>query len=985
MERAEPLSKNDSDVLAAGRRRPSHTYGSPPLPDSIVPRPRVADLLAERIAKQQLVQVVAPAGAGKTTAVAQATQALDRALIWLTLQEWHRSPGVLMKDLVEAVELVAPGLSRLGVSADMTQLELAAAAGTFAHRQHALLVLDDCHLVKDSREASTLIAALVRRSAPGLHVVLVGRAALRLEGLGLDAVAPEATVGDEVLCATPEEAAEILRAHGSSVEVDEAVEATGGWVAGLVFETWRARGDGTGSEDPLRNYLEREVLPRLEAQAAESLVAASVFERVDASCAQALGIDDPRAWFVALREAGLPAVWPAGGTGMCLHPRIRELLREELETGSRERRQAALQAAASTYKHEGELERALDLFLEVGDTAAAGRLLPEVIVEVVERQDIALAERYLAAVPLDPEPARVVLARLSLASLQLERKAGLVVIDRLDAEGRLDQVVTEEPAIGALACFFLAGVGEFDRALDLHGRVPQGREANVARLLLSAVRDDPRAPVPAFQGDALDAILARALYHRGLLQELRVGRTSWSESTGVHDFDTPASDDGQGAPKRFTTTLARFARAISDRNLEDARRYVRALEAVPFYELLAEVELAIRLERDPGHARAALEALSEDRVSTAVFYTELLGAWDGGVRLLEDDPAGAAHVLRETATSMRRGDRILMLPSALVYLAEAEWRLGNEEASDRATDEAYAVARRQGSLHDLLLALADFPGVLSRRLDAEADVQSPWPALGRALVTDLRAAGALVVSPAAVHLREFGEPALLVDGRDVRPKIRKSLELLCYLLLSPAPQVSREDVLTALWNGRDDDSTRAYLRQALRHLREVLPEGVAVEARGDALVLEGALTSESLELEALLAEAARDPGPGRLGYLLEALELDGRGLFLEGSSDVTWIDDRRAQIASILSDARLDAAELLLEADRHLRALALVDEALDNDPLSERAWRIRMRTLGLLCDYDGVTAAYAACTSALAEIGLEPSATTSELARSLRR
>jgi hypothetical protein len=44
-----------------------------------------------------------------------------------------------------------------------------------------------------------------------------------------------------------------------------------------------------------------------------------------------------------------------------------------------------------------------------------------------------------------------------------------------------------------------------------------------------------------------------------------------------------------------------------------------------------------------------------------------------------------------------------------------------------------------------------------------------------------------------------------------------------------------------------------------------------------------------------------------------------------------------------------------------------------------------MRTLGLLGDYDGVTAAYAACTSALAEIGLEPSTTTSALARALRR
>jgi DNA-binding SARP family transcriptional activator len=340
---------------------------------------------------------------------------------------------------------------------------------------------------------------------------------------------------------------------------------------------------------------------------------------------------------------------------------------------------------------------------------------------------------------------------------------------------------------------------------------------------------------------------------------------------------------------------------------------------------------------------------------------------------------------------MRRGDRTLALSRALVYLSEAEWRLGNEDASDQAADEAYEVARRQGSLRELMLSLSDFPGVLSRRLDVEQTSESPWHSLGRALVHDARAPGARTpgartLAPVTAHLREFGEPALVVEGhRVVRPKIRKSLELLSYLLSSTHTRFSREDVLTALWNGRDDDSTRAYLRQALRHLRDVLPEGISVTAEGESLSVEGAVTCESLELDALLAEAARDPGSGRLGYLLDALELAGRGDFLEGSSDVRWIDDRRARLASIVSDVRLDAAELLLDAERHLRALALVDEALDADPLLERAWRLRMRALGLLGDYDGVTAAYAQCVAALAEIGLAPSSTTSELARSLRR
>ena len=284
-----------------------------------------------------------------------------------------------------------------------------------------------------------------------------------------------------------------------------------------------------------------------------------------------------------------------------------------------------------------------------------------------------------------------------------------------------------------------------------------------------------------------------------------------------------------------------------------------------------------------------------------------------------------------------------------------------------------------------MLSLGDFPGVLSRRLDVEPAGESVWHSLGRALVVGTRSTRGSTVAPVSAHLREFGEAAIVVGGRALRPKIRKSLELLSFLLAARTTHVSREDVLTALWNGRDDDSTRAYLRQALRHLRDVLPDGIAVTADGDTLTVEGAVTSETLELKALVAEAAREQGPHRLGPLLEALEIAGRGQFLAGSTEVRWIDDRRSRIDGVVADMRLDAAELLIDADRHLQALALVDEALESDRLLERAWRLRMRALGLIGDNDGVLAAYTACRDALAEIGLEPSSTTNDLARALRR
>ncbi len=954
-------------------------------------RPRVTKAILERLDHHAVVQLVAPAGAGKTTAAAQAAEASGRQVAWLALAEWHRSPGTLLDDLVAALAPVVPGLDveigRVRASG-AGPVELAALAGSQALRAHALLVVDDCQLVHPSADAVAVLAAVVRRADRELRFLFVGRAMLPLPGIGVGALDPDAIVGQELLRARREEAEAILERRHSAADVGDALAGTGGWIAGLVFESWRSREGRSPTVDPLEEYLDRELRSQVEPRAWQILVAASVFDEVDVGRAAALGADDPRTWLSTLRDTGVPAVWAPDRSAMRLHPRVRELLRAELRAGPAERWRSALCSAAESYEQSGELERALELYVEAAESSHVERLVPEVIVGIVERHDVELAERLLEAARLDPEPPRVILARLIMASIRAIGSEGRAVLEPLVREGRLAQVIADEPAIGALACQFLASGGSDDLALEALAATPPGRAADAGRLVLSLARDDPEAPVPPFTGDVVDSVLARTLYCRGRLQELRLGRTAWAESTGAHELAAAPGVSVPARAARFTRVLAQFGHAVEQRDLESANACVAELDrdfGGP-WSLLAQAELAVRLERDPVTAHAAFERLGAQGATSIAFFRELASTWQGAALLLDDDAEAAASLLEETVASMRRGDRTLAMASALVYLAEAQWRRGDDEASDRASDAAYEVAHRQGSLRGLLLALADFPGVLSRRLDVEPAGEGVWHSLGRALVGATDRAGGRIVGPVAVHVREFGEPAIVVDGhRVVRPKIRKSLELLSYLLSSQTRPVSRGDVLAALWNGRDDESTRAYLRQALRHLRDVLPAGVTVAAVADALSIEGAVTSESLEFEALVAEAAREPGPRRLGVLLDALRLADRGSFLTGSNDVRWIDDRRSRIGSMVNDMRLDAAELLLDADRHLEALSLVRDALDADALLERGWRLRMRALGLLGDLDGVAAVYRACRDALSEIGLEPSRATVELARTFRR
>ena len=127
---------------------------------------------------------------------------------------------------------------------------------------------------------------------------------------------------------------------------------------------------------------------------------------------------------------------------------------------------------------------------------------------------------------------------------------------------------------------------------------------------------------------------------------------------------------------------------------------------------------------------------------------------------------------------MQAGHRILEPPTAAVYLAEAEWRAGDQDAADRAADIALDAARQQGSNHVLLQALADFPAVVARRIDAEAHADSAWHGIGRALA----AQGVPVPTqiPTAIELVEFGGTAIILDGEEVRPILAKCYEPLAF-------------------------------------------------------------------------------------------------------------------------------------------------------------------------------------------------------------
>ena len=330
---------------------------------------------------------------------------------------------------------------------------------------------------------------------------------------------------------------------------------------------------------------------------------------------------------------------------------------------------------------------------------------------------------------------------------------------------------------------------------------------------------------------------------------------------------------------------------------------------------------------------------------------------------------------------MTAGDRFLELPTAAVYLAEAEWRAGDEEASDRATDLALEAARRQGSNHLLLQALADFPAVASRRIDAEPGADSPWHEIGRALI-----AQGVDLAPvqAAVELKEFGRRAILVNGEEAKPRIGKTYELLAYLATRRPPQAKRDELLDALFDGRSDDSARAYLRQATHWLRQALPEGGSCRGRNDPGPRRRGHRQRVATVRGPPRRSRPPAGRGAAGATRATLELFDAGEYLPGNRSL-WAEERQKELADLAADARYEAAELALAAGDLDAARSLAEQVLAADPFREAAWRLLMRIADTLGDEKGVVRAYQDCERALAQLDTTPSPSTRQLLERLRR
>jgi ATP/maltotriose-dependent transcriptional regulator MalT/DNA-binding SARP family transcriptional activator len=986
----------------------------PHVRETAVARPRVSALFHTRLAAVDVLWVTATAGAGKTTAVVHALNDVSEPVAWLRLDNGEVLPGrflvyleqALLRSLPDAEPLVASALER-GIS----HPDCAALLAQSIDDTKVVLVIDEVERIEQASLAKEVLAAVLAYAAPGTKTVLISR---REVELGLTRPRVDGRVGyiaEADLALSVEEARDALAL--AEVDARAAVEATGGWVTGVLFESWRSaehiHGSG-GESDPLSGYLSTEIMASLAPELRSFLVTTAVLDVVTPDAASRLGVAGAGETMSRLRTAHLPVVFEGPRTMRC-HTRFREYLLEQwreldppIQTDIRVRHGRLLAA-------QRRWEDAVGEFLAAGDVAQAEDAAEQAILAVTRRLDFDLVERWLAAFRAWRVESSALLTTAELLLALDRERFGLAAraADRLVASGEAPSL-RDARLFSAMAWSYFVN-GRIEDARTVLDGAPDEAHTRAMRFCIGvelADDDTHYRDRPPDTYTLLDGLLARVDLAHGRFAELlsreggRQGSREGSPQqavrlaqvgalTGLGRLEEAWSRAPTSTPG-WTGTLMRAELMAASGRPEDAwteliaGRDVLSRSESPLYRmfaLLTETMLALRFRRDTARARAALRAVIQEPTATRrIRVLEQLALWHGMIALLEDDTDEAVRQLREAVALMTRWDRRLFLTTAAVYLAEAEWRAGNEERSDRAADLARQTAKVTGSEHALCRALEDFPAVLSRRLDIEQNPDGPWHDLGRTLVVSAGSPQVAVQRPSLV-VAELDRPAIVVGGRRYEPKLIKTVELLSYLAVE-GPEVSRADLIAALFDSKNDRSANAYLRTAVNGIRSLADDPDCLHSDGPQVRWSGGpLNSTFVETLVCYRRMRTVTGHDRLRLALETLNRVSGKEMLPGARS-PWAAGHRDRWTSLVLDIRHTAAEAAYEEPSYGLAHQLVSQVLAEDPYRERAWRLAMRIASAVGDTDGVIAAYRGCQSALRELPAEPSPATRALFDRLR-
>jgi DNA-binding SARP family transcriptional activator len=1004
-------------------------------------RPRLLARL-DRLLDARLGMVIAPAGAGKTTILAQWAAHAPADVAWYRADSADGTATAVVQHLGSALSMVSPGHPP---ARDLQGL----LAAIERHESPLVLVVDDFHTVEHTHVGHLLQRLLLTGS--GHLRLLVG--SRRQPGFNLARTeVPTVLLSEEELRFRAAETAALFRDvyHRplAKATTDQLTRQTEGWAAGLhlfhlSLPARRAsdrRIQVSGSEMRYaRTYLDSQVLGGIPEHLVEFLRRVSCFERLTADrCDDLLDTRSSRQLLVDLEQRTGMVRTDDGGRSYRIHSVLRRHLETELlDTMNGPMAKQHYRTAATLLRFEQDHTGAIRVLTRVGDWEGASDLL--------RRHGPAILDAPTGWVDWVPEwvvagDPWLLLARarwrldggdLVQAARDASRAAASTGDDRLrfPAERTRDvarmwsatgQLPEQTAGPGAAHSDDALRSGTWcDRVRDALASDPRraGDPTTAQTSTQSSTQTGTRSSTRSSLGPddrPSEELIGREVQQLGagiahaLSGDLIRARRVLRRCAHLLDAERPL-------------TIARLALAVVSVDGGVSVEALLADETLTDHPWLAKLAQALASahhfvahpsDLDP---RMLIEEI-EDCDLTADSWGALALSAVRAVTLLRtgrpdeaalEDLVGRSHALGST-TLEAWARAALALTSATVGLPDAGRDAQSAEAFARAAGVPGALALAYAALAFTavdggaeLIALAE-----ATADDAGLDLR-PWewvdPPEAAAPVPPLVAAQPtsrppLVLSPREappVSVRCFGRFGLRLRGEEphlgrVRPRARAVLRLLA---LESGRPVHRELLVDALWRGLDPVAATHSLHVSVSSLRAVLEPGVP---RGGSriLVRDGeryqlAMPTGSfcdlLEFDRAVTEADRHRSSGDSAAAVAALEraLDlATGEVLPEDGPAEWVIGVREHYRVRVAEAAATLAELHLARHDPGAAAAAALRSLDVDPCRDASWRLLLSAYTAAGDLAAAEQARRSYADVLTSLGVVSSSAAALLPRS---
>ncbi len=397
----------------------------PRLREEVLSRARLLDWLDIKI-HRRVVTIVAEAGYGKTTLLADWTWRTRMRVVWHQLDEDDRDIVVFIRYLLAACRRVAPemgettaGLLRdigtLATSAETLADTLIRELGAMAD-QPTVLIFDDVHSIERAPEVQRALREIIARAPDRMTIVLSGRRKPPVPLARLRTHGEIAELAADDLRFDHEETETLFRdAYNHPLDRESLAtleRRTQGWAASLdlVRAAIRDRSDAdtrrfirglSAAEGPLYDYLAEEVVSDLTPDLQSFLMRTALLVDVDIEPAMIAADVDRATAQERITEAerlGLLSIGRgrAGRSGAQYHPLVREFLAARLvrEIGEEETRAIHRRIAAAS--EETDWRRAVHHYAEADDVEDLQRVLVSATRSIMASGDYSYAESYIS-------------------------------------------------------------------------------------------------------------------------------------------------------------------------------------------------------------------------------------------------------------------------------------------------------------------------------------------------------------------------------------------------------------------------------------------------------------------------------------------------------------------------------------------------------------------------------------------------------------